>query len=172
MFPQARFVHIYRDPWAIFPSTINLWKRLYADQCLQKPRFEGLEDYVFETFNRMYAAFERDRPLIPAKQFAEVSYEQLVADPVGQMRRIYDELDLGGFDELRPVLEDYRRRAEELPEEPFRDAPRPARRDQPPVERVHREVRVRGEAAGSRPGRVGWVKAALAAVAPPASPWP
>jgi hypothetical protein len=107
MFPQARFLHIYRDPWAIFPSTINLWKRLYADQCLQKPRFEGLEDYVFETFNRMYAAFERDRPLIPAKHFAEVSYEQLVADPVGQMRRIYDELDLGGFDELRPVLEDF-----------------------------------------------------------------
>ncbi len=107
MFPQARFVHIYRDPWAVFPSTINLWKRMSADQCLQKPRFEGLEDQVFETFNRMYAAFERDRPLIPAKQLAEVSYEQLVADPVGQMRRIYDELDLGGFEQLRPALEDF-----------------------------------------------------------------
>jgi hypothetical protein len=107
MFPQARFVHIYRDPWAIFPSTINLWKRLYADQCLQKPRFQGLEDHVFETFNRMYAVFERDRPLIPAKQLAEVSYEQLVADPVGEVRRLYGELDLGGFEQLQPALEGY-----------------------------------------------------------------
>lgn len=107
MFPEARFVHIYRNPWAVFPSTINLWKRMSSDQCLQKPRFKGLEEQVFETFNRMYAAFERDRPLIPAGQFAEVSYEQLVADPVGQVRRIYDELGLGGFDELRPAVEDF-----------------------------------------------------------------
>jgi hypothetical protein len=123
MFPQARFVHIYRDPWAIFPSTINLWKRLYSDQCLQKPRFQGLEDYVFETFNRMYAAFERDRPLIPAKQLAEVSYEQLVADPVGQMRRIYDELDLGGFEQLRPVLEDFVARQKNYQKNRFEMAP-------------------------------------------------
>jgi hypothetical protein len=107
LFPGAQFVHIYRDPWAVFPSTVNLWKRMCIDQYLQKPRFEGLNDYVFENFNRMYAAFERDRPLIPAKQLAEVSYEQLVADPVGQVRRIYDELGLGGFDQLRPVVEDY-----------------------------------------------------------------
>ncbi len=32
LFPRAKFVHIVRDPYVIFPSTLNLWKRLYRDQ--------------------------------------------------------------------------------------------------------------------------------------------
>ena len=28
MFPDARFVHIVRDPYVVFPSTVNLWKSL------------------------------------------------------------------------------------------------------------------------------------------------
>jgi hypothetical protein len=107
IFPNARFVHIYRDPYVVFPSTINLWKRLSEDQGLQVSKFEHLNEYVFETFNRMYAAFERDRPLIDPSRFCEVSYEQLVADPVGQVRRIYEELNLDEFDKLQPILEQY-----------------------------------------------------------------
>ena len=61
MFPKAKFVHIVRDPYVIFPSTVNLWKRLYRDKGLQVPKYEGLEEHVFTTFTRMYEAFERDR---------------------------------------------------------------------------------------------------------------
>jgi hypothetical protein len=42
---------------------------------------------------------------VPAKQFAEVRYEDLVADPVGQLQRIYSELELGDFAETRPQIE-------------------------------------------------------------------
>ena len=107
LFPDARFVHIYRDPYVVFPSTMNLWKRLSRDQGLQKPRYEGLEEYVFATFKRMYEAFERDRPAIPANRLAEVRYEDLIADPISQMRRIYGELELGEFDAVAPALEEF-----------------------------------------------------------------
>lgn len=107
LFPKARFVHIIRDPFVIFPSTVNLWKRLYRDQGFQYPRFKGLDTHVFETFNRMYEAFHRDRPLIPPGQFSEVRYEDLTADPIGQMRKVYDDLGLDGFDRVLPGLEQY-----------------------------------------------------------------
>lgn len=107
IFPQARFVHIYRDPYVVFPSTVNLWKRLYEDQGLQIPTGKGLEENIFETFNRMYQAFERDRALVDPSRFSEVSYEQLTSDPVGEVRRIYEELSLGEFDKLQPILEQY-----------------------------------------------------------------
>ncbi len=107
MFPKAKFVHIVRDPYAIFPSTINLWKRLYRDEGLQTPTYQGLEEYVFNMLNRMYDAFEEDRRLLAPGQFCEVHYEEFVAHPVAQMRRIYEHLGLGGFEAVRPAIETY-----------------------------------------------------------------
>ena len=107
MFPKARFIHIIRNPLVIFPSTINLWKRLYRNDGLQVPTYEGLDEHVFATFTRMYEVFERDRGLIPAGQFCEVRYEDLVAQPIQQMQRVYEELNLGGFEKVRPQMEAY-----------------------------------------------------------------
>ena len=107
MFPKARFIHIVRNPLVIFPSTINLWKRLYRNDGLQVPTYEGLDEYVFKTFTRMYEVFERDRGLIPAGQFCEVRYEDLVAEPIQQMQRVYEELNLGGFEKVLPQMKTY-----------------------------------------------------------------
>jgi hypothetical protein len=107
MFPKAKFVHIVRNPYVIFPSTVNLWKRLYRDEGLQMPTNDGLEDRVFQTFERMYEVFERDRELIPSGQFSEVRYEELVKAPLEQMRRVYDDLQLGDFDQVFPAMENY-----------------------------------------------------------------
>lgn len=107
MFPKARFVHIVRDPYALFPSTMKTWQRLYRYHGLQVPHYEGLEEHVFKTLIRMYEAFEEDRKQIPADRLCEVRYEDLVRDPVGQMERIYTSLDLGDFATARPAVEAY-----------------------------------------------------------------
>jgi len=107
MFPRARFIHIVRDPDVLFPSTVNLWQKLCQTQHIQTPRFEGLEEFVFETFERMYAAFDRDRPRLPTSRLYEVRYEDLVRDPVGQLRAMYQQLELGDFEAARPGIEQY-----------------------------------------------------------------
>ncbi len=107
MFPRARFIHIIRDPYVVFPSTVNLWKRLSRDQGAQVPRYEGLEEHVFDTFTRMYEVFERDRHLIDPARFCEVRYDDLVKDPVGQMRTVYEQLSLGQFEQVMPAFEQY-----------------------------------------------------------------
>jgi len=107
LFPDARFVHITRDPYVLFPSTVNLFRRLYRREGLQVPRYEGLEEHVFTTLNRMYAALDRDRPLVDDRRFCEVRYEDLVQDPIEQMRTIYDQLELGDFDKTLPVLKPF-----------------------------------------------------------------
>jgi hypothetical protein len=107
VFPDARFVHIVRDPFVVFPSTVNLWKSLYRKHGLQNPTFAGLEDYVFETFSRLYEKLEKGIPLIPQRRFHQVRYEDLVQDPIGEMEKLYDRLDLGGFDEFEPRLKEY-----------------------------------------------------------------
>ncbi len=107
MFPKARFVHIVRNPFVIFPSTINLWKRMYRNDGLQVPTYDGLDEHVFATFARMYEVFQRDRDLIPPGQLCEVRYEDLVAQPLKQMERVYQELNLGEFESVRAKLAAY-----------------------------------------------------------------
>jgi hypothetical protein len=105
LFPEARFVHILRDPYVVFPSTVNLWKTLAETHGLQKPRFEGLEEYVYRTFNHLYAKLEEGKKLVAPERFYEMRYENLVRDPVSQMRALYEHLGLGGFDHVLPRLQ-------------------------------------------------------------------
>ncbi len=107
LFPDARFVHIVRDPFVVFPSTVNLWKALYIVHGLQRPTFAGLEEYVFNTFTHLYARLERSKHLLAPNRFHEVRYEDLIADPIGQMRRLYERLELGGFEDFLPRLKSF-----------------------------------------------------------------
>lgn len=107
LFPDARFVHIVRNPYTVYASTVNLWKRLYEGQGLQKPTFAGVEEFVFDTFVRMNQKLDATRGLVAPSRFYELRYEDLVADPVGQLRTLYKHLDLGDFEPVAPKIEAY-----------------------------------------------------------------
>jgi len=107
MFPKARFVHIVRNPYELYPSTIKTWKRMSSFHGLQVPRCVGLEEQVFRVFEHMYEVFEEDRKLIGAGQFCQVRYEELVRDPIGQMQQVYAALGLDRFELVRPALDEY-----------------------------------------------------------------
>jgi hypothetical protein len=106
MFPGARFLHVVRDPFVVFPSTMRLWRSLHQSQALQVDPGDRLEGYVFAAFDEMYAAFERDRASLPPGSLHEVRYEDLVADPVGRLRAAYEALALGDFDRVLPEFEE------------------------------------------------------------------
>jgi hypothetical protein len=107
MFPDARFIHIVRDPYVVFASTVNLWKALYETHGMQTPSFQGLEEYVFATFAHLYDRLETGKRLLRPDRFFEVRYEDLIQDPVGHLRRLYGRLGLGDFEKLRPRIERY-----------------------------------------------------------------
>ena len=109
MFPEAKFLHVVRDPFVVFPSTIRLWRSLDEVQGLQVDRGEGLERYVFACFDEMYAAFERDRRNLAPDRLHEVRYEDLVADPVAVLEGAYTHLGLDGFVAARPAVEEQAR---------------------------------------------------------------
>lgn len=104
LFPQARFVHLVRDPAAVFPSTVHFWSRMAEVHSLQEPTFAGLEENVLTTYAAMHRRLEETRPLVPPERFLEIRYEGLVADPVGTVRSIYDRFAWPGFESLEPAL--------------------------------------------------------------------
>ena len=105
MYPDAKFVHIVRNPFDVFASTVNLWKSLNEVQRVQAAGDQAwIEEYVLDGLERMYAAFEADRQLLGDNQLYDLRYEDLVEEPSGQLRRIYDQLDLGDFSSVEPAV--------------------------------------------------------------------
>ena len=52
----------------------------------------------------MYEVFFEERPLIPVGHFHEICFEEVEADPVAQIRKLYEALDLPNFRQVEPVL--------------------------------------------------------------------
>lgn len=109
LFPGAVFIHIVRDPRSVFPSTKRLWQALDEVQGFQIPRHEHLDEYVFSCLERMYRGFDAQRPGIPADRFYELRYEDLIRDPVTELKKIYETLHLGDFEPVRASIEGYLR---------------------------------------------------------------
>lgn len=103
-FPGAKFIHIARHPFSLFPSTMRLWESLDDVQALQMPHHRHDAEYVHDCYERMYRGYEKQRKEIPAGDLYELKYEDLVKDPVGECEKIYEQLNLGNFEPARKKI--------------------------------------------------------------------
>lgn len=108
-FPGAKFVHMSRHPYKLVPSTMRLWRLLDSLQSFQVPKYDDtwLKNYIFECKDLMYTAYFDQRSEIPENQLVEVNFEEMVANPIEQMRQVYEKLEIGEFDRLEPSIEQY-----------------------------------------------------------------
>lgn len=107
LFPDAKFVHIVRDPYKTVPSTLWMWKTLQNNMALEPSDFHELEDAVFDRADRMYRRFEQDRRQLPTGSFCEIRFEDLVREPARMLGIVYDRLGIDGFDKVKPSFENY-----------------------------------------------------------------
>ncbi len=107
LFPDARFVHIHRHPHEVFRSNQHYWDTAVWYTYLQKPDRSNLDLEILRRYRAMHDAFHAQRPLIPAGQFHELSFDELESDPIAALRSIYQNLDLPHFETLLPVFQGY-----------------------------------------------------------------
>lgn len=92
IFPEAKFIHIHRHPYAVFQST----KKLY-ETAVQAAKFQffdrsAIDQFIIERYVDMYQAFFRDLPQIPAENYIEICFEELEKNPKHTLITIYEKL--------------------------------------------------------------------------------
>jgi hypothetical protein len=107
MFPEARFVHIHRDPIAVFQSMVHTHKTGLPFARLQCTEQFDWTERVIRQYRELYDAFFEERGLISAGRFHEIRFENLEKDPLGEMRKLYDALALPEFARVEPALRTY-----------------------------------------------------------------
>lgn len=148
LFPDARFIHIVRDPREVHPSMIKTWRTLSGMISMERSS-DVPEQRIFAIHRLLHRRFREDRGLLAPGQFSEVRFEDLTRDPCTEMARIYRELGLEGFSDLEPRIRDYFRQ---------RDDVRPERRNLAPdwLARIETELAEVMADNGYPPRGEGW----------------
>lgn len=93
-FPEARFIHVIRDPFEVYASSLRALHVMTCSQSLQRGNEPDWSEYVLGRYVRLQEAIDDARGDVPAGHYAEVRFEDLIRNPSGELRRLYDELGL------------------------------------------------------------------------------
>jgi len=107
LFPDAKFIHVYRNPYTVFLSTRHFFHRVLAVTQLQRIDHDEIEANILWFYEKMVGGFLAAKSLIPPRNLVEVRFEDFEAHPMAEMRRVYDCLELPGFDAAESRFRDY-----------------------------------------------------------------
>jgi omega-hydroxy-beta-dihydromenaquinone-9 sulfotransferase len=102
LFPNAKFIHIYRNPYKVCASTIRMYRTMFSVYTLQElAREEDAENFQVDLYKKFYTKFFKEKSLIPKGNLVEIKYEDFVQYPLKSLEFIYRELNMAGFDEAK-----------------------------------------------------------------------
>ena len=107
LFPDAKFIHIKRNPYSVYKSTQHLWMTLLDKQGLQRVDPEMINNYIKNNFIALNQAIIEDTESLTDNQYYELSYEELVENPLVILEQLYRTLHMGDFNQVYKCIESY-----------------------------------------------------------------
>ncbi len=107
LFPNAKFIHIHRNPYDVFASTQKLYHTAIKNSNLDNCEYTDLDHMIIDQYQKLYDAYWEDKSLIPKENFYEVAFEDLEKDPLGTVEKIYKSLYIGDFNQVESIFKTY-----------------------------------------------------------------
>ena len=106
-FPNAKFIHVYRNPYHVFVGTNERMVRLLDLWSLQRWEPADIREQTLSFYERLMRRYFETRELIPRDRLVEIRYEDFAERPLEIMEQAYQALNLGSFQEVRPAAQAY-----------------------------------------------------------------
>jgi hypothetical protein len=104
IFPDAKFIHIYRDPYRVYFSTERLYSITLPMVALQHWKESLVSDYILKSYKAVFEKYFESRKLIPDGNLVEVKYEDLIGNEMTVLEKAYQKLKMP-FDAARPHIQ-------------------------------------------------------------------
>ncbi|MHA1514583.1 MAG: sulfotransferase family protein [Candidatus Heimdallarchaeaceae archaeon] len=101
LFPNAKFIHTYRDPYKVYSSTVKFFDEVFGIYTLQKWDEEKMKTDILKNYKLLYECQDRDLHLIPEDRIFHLKYEDFIKNPSEKMAEIYGHLKLDGWDQYK-----------------------------------------------------------------------
>ncbi len=107
LFPDAKFIHIVRNPYLVYRSMKHLYGKVLPICQLADADPDEVIASMLDSYAAMMRQYMKDRESIPKGHLAEVRFEDLERAPMAELERLYAELDLPGWERARQPVADY-----------------------------------------------------------------
>ncbi|MCE7739315.1 MAG: sulfotransferase [Candidatus Heimdallarchaeota archaeon] len=101
MFPKAKFIHTYRDPYKVYSSTVKFFDEVFGIYTLQKWDEEKMKQDILDNYKLLYEYQDKDLHLIPEDRIFHMKYEEFIKNPSEKMAEMYKHLKIDGWDEYK-----------------------------------------------------------------------
>lgn len=112
VYPDALIVYTHREPVTCIASSCSLSAETTAGHSTTYVG-ETIGQTQLDLWSRGYHAFHDARPTYDQDQFIDIAFSDLVKDPLGVTRRIYDQFGLDWNAEVQSALEEIDREAKQ-----------------------------------------------------------
>jgi len=107
LFPNAKFIHIYRNPYKVYLSTRYFYRKTTEKFMVQNVSGNLIASNIFEIYKDLMKSYFNEKDIIPTGNLVEIKFEDLETDAIGQLKKIYDTLNLPEFDRNKSEFEKY-----------------------------------------------------------------
>jgi len=107
MYPDAKFIFIHRDPYEVVESLYRFILGVFPGVQLQAVPEDYTREKVTLLYDKIIRTYLHDRIMIDPQNLIELRMEDLMEDPAGNIRSIYERFHYDGIDDLAPTLEQY-----------------------------------------------------------------
>lgn len=107
MYPDAKFIHICRNPVDVILSTRHFFSHMMPGLSLHKVNYDRVNEDIYTIYKKMMKQYFETRALIPEKNLIEVKYEDLMANTIDELKKIYDQFGFDGFGQAAPLIDRY-----------------------------------------------------------------
>ncbi len=94
LFPNAKFIHIRRNPYAVYASSRARLPRMVSAFSLNDAPELDYDAITLRSYRELMTSYFDQRKGIPEADLLETSYEELISDPEKVIRQIYSKFGL------------------------------------------------------------------------------
>jgi hypothetical protein len=108
MYPDAKFVHIHRNPYEVYYSMEKFMRIVLPRYCVQRPPSkEKMKHYIFQMYSMLYQTYFQQRSQISSDDLIEMPYHSFIKDPLLFISKIYNQFDLLLNEETKKLMKKY-----------------------------------------------------------------
>ena len=107
LFPDAKFIHIYRNPYIVYASTKHLYSKLLPEFILQDIDEKETDINILNFYQELMHKFFHDQNLIPQDNYVEIKYEDFVGNEIAELKRVYEKLNIPQSEKVEENFKKY-----------------------------------------------------------------